>query len=128
MRTLLQISIVVLLLTTLFAQATGSAVAGKWEGRRHGRPFVTLEIDSHAGALGGSVVFYVLRDLGAGMVVAGEDRQEILHPRFEDHALLFQVRMGGKTFEFKMQRTGADEAQLWRVDDPDNSVRMIREK
>jgi hypothetical protein len=97
------------------AAETRASFAGTWEGKMDGLPGIDLQIDEGDGEIGGSAILY--------FQVGGP--WPLLAPR-----------VGGKTFAFELQRhkcqgcqgaalnnrfrmelTGANEANLWKVDE-----------
>ena len=54
------------LMALCFVKAAASPVAGTWEGMKDGVKAVTLKVEQNEGILGGSVIFYIIRDEGSG--------------------------------------------------------------
>jgi len=66
-------------------------VEGTWEGSSKGLKAVTLTVHETKGELQGEAVFYVLRDDGGGLYIAGEDRRPMVGPRWDGKTLRFSV-------------------------------------
>ncbi len=92
------------------ALGAGSPPAGVWAGRFPDRlPAVTLRVADRGGELSGSVIFYLNQD---GEIVGAEERP-LIHPRFDNDVLSFEVTRPGDgqplRFQMKLVTAGAGE-------------------
>ena len=101
-------------------------VTGTWEGRQDGRKAITLTVEETDGFLGGSVVFYIMRDRGDGSMDGTPlPPEKMIGTNWDGKVLRFQT--GAAEFEFRL--TDADRGEL-KVATPEHSslVTVTRRK
>jgi hypothetical protein len=134
-------AVLVCLAIPALAQQT---IAGKWEGKLDGLPWVTLEITQDHGNLAGTATFYIHDRQHPGdpsKGILGNVETDLLNARQSGNTLLFDVRnhaksevalnpASSKLISFTMTLTGKDEGLLKKVGEQDEvaPVKMIRQK
>ena len=105
---------------------------GTWEGERDGVKAASLTVTQTGGILGGSVIFYIIRDNGDGAHNGQAlPAQPINAVEWDGRTLRFSVaRKDGTSIPFDLRLTGAGHATLQRRGGivTDESVRMILRK
>ena len=138
MRTLILRFLMGLLVVTLPAAAK-SPFAGMWEGSVHDQPTLKLTIEDIDGKLAGVMVFYFQRRGEDGkfhVVPNGDAAGAIISPQVEGKVLTFEVQHHkkhggtelGPNIKYSVELTGANEARLRQVGDPQASegLKLIR--
>jgi hypothetical protein len=124
-----------------FAQQT---IAGKWEGKIDGLPWVTLQITQDHGNLAGTATFYIHDREHPGdpsKGILGKTEVDLVNARLSGNTLLFDVCNHDKSgvtlnaasnelLSFRMTLTGKYEGLLKKVGEEDDiaPVKMIRQK
>ena len=106
-------------------------IAGTLQGKIKGQPAVTLSVKAEGNKLSGAVIFYLLRDDGGSLTVAGKTELPLIDPKFDGKALSFQVKhdQPEKLVAFEMKLVGENEGELKQLDDDEpNMIKMIMEK
>jgi non-heme chloroperoxidase len=97
------------------AAETSASFAGIWEGKMDGLPGIDLQIDEGDGKIGGRAILY--------FQVGGP--WPLLAPRVDGKTFAFELQRhkcqgceeAVSNNRFRMELTGANEANLWKVDD-----------
>jgi hypothetical protein len=90
-------------------RAESVSVTGTWDGMKHGRKAVTVEVREREGILGGTVVFYILHDNGNGALDgAATEPVRMQATTWDGAALRFQV--GEAVMEMRVM--GSDRGEL----------------
>jgi hypothetical protein len=118
------------------AASDNASFAGTWVGRLNNLPGIKLKIQEAKRKISGEIDFYFLkRNSPSGpWHVAGEYATPVLAPHVEDKTLTFEVQHRrchecaelGPKVKFRMVLAGADEAQLWNLNErPDSGSGLI---
>jgi len=138
----LTLPVTVVVLLVFPAAAAQWPIAGTWQGKLYGQAAVTLNIKNHSGKLSGTVVFYLLRNNGAGFKTDLRNAHPLalIDPGFDGRTFSFQVShreahpprtlSDTELVRFQMELTGEDEGQLRRLNygSEDAAVKMRRKK
>ena len=124
--------VLVVTLAMCLVQAANPPIEGTWEGSRDGVKAATLTVRQTGGILGGSVIFYIIRDNGDGSQNGQAlPEQPISAVEWDGRTLRFSVvRPDGVAIPFEMRVTGQGRAELRRrgSTDPDEIVPMLLRK
>jgi hypothetical protein len=99
---------------------------GKWQGKTYDLPSIELEVHQESGGPSGAITFFLLhrKDESSPWASEGKTRLELLKPKVEGGKLTFEVRHAkkhgsqemGPNVRFRVERRGADELALYRVE------------
>lgn len=127
----IQTFVLAVTLALCLVKAAASPIEGAWEGSRNGAKTAVVTITRTGGILGGSAIFYILRDNGEGSH-NGEAMPALplTGVQWDGRTLRFSVKPPGTgAVSFELRLTGAGRAELRRSSaDPDESVPMILRK
>jgi hypothetical protein len=117
MKLMLRVCLLGCALAVFLAMAVPLPVEGTWQGETHGLKSVTLEIHEADGRLGGKVIFYVVRDDGAGRYIAGQDERPLRSAMWDGKTFRFAVdppdfQPDGPSVRLEMTLTGDHTAEL----------------
>jgi len=122
--------VLVITLAMCLVHAANPPIEGTWEGTREGVKAATLTVRQTDGILGGSVIFYIIRDNGDGSRNGQAlPAQPLTAVEWDGHTLRFSVeRPDGAAIPFEMRITGEGRGELRRRgdSDPDEIVPMTR--
>jgi hypothetical protein len=118
------------------AALDNASFAGTWVGRRNNLPGIKLKIQEANRKISGEIDFYLQKryDPSGPWHVAGEYATPLLAPHVEGKTLTFEVQHRrchecaelGPNVKFRMVLAGADEAQLWNLNEgPDSGSGLI---
>jgi hypothetical protein len=127
--------------TVLAIGESSPAVLGKWQGDRHGLPWVTLNVTREKnGGLSGTAVFFILdrSEDHAPAKILGKQEVQLVNPKLEGNVFSFQISnqqgqvtmnpSSGETLAFHMT-LNSDSEGLLRSDNPETpGVRMFKQK
>jgi hypothetical protein len=116
-----------------------SPFAGTWVGVTNDQPAIELVVNETAGKIGGTMGFYFQRRGADGKWnVESKHAVPLLVPKVNDKTLEFEVTHHkshgstelGPNVKFRVQLTGADEARLFKLDEPITSdgLKLTRKK
>jgi hypothetical protein len=113
---------------TSLACAADSSIAGTWQGKLHNLPAITLTLHETGGKVSGNIVFYFIRNNGAGFYEDSKSAgapTELMNTSFDGKTLTFEVSHRNahpprtlndtEPVRFQMEITGKDEGQLKRL-------------
>jgi hypothetical protein len=135
MRRSLHVCLMAMVVALFLAKAAASPVVGTWEGMRDGVKAATIAVKESDGILGGSAIFYIIRDEGSGTHNgAPTPPLTMVGTQWDGKVLSFSVNNGlkngaGKTIAFELRVTGADTGELRRPaqnGEPEIRVPMMR--
>ncbi|MGO9254890.1 MAG: hypothetical protein ACLQU1_01100 [Bryobacteraceae bacterium] len=114
-------------LALCLAMATDALVKGTWEGDLRGVKAVTLKLQEADGKVGGTEVFYIVRDEGSGKHNgSASPPMPLVDTRWDGEKLRFGVvNQTGETILFEMKVTGQRSADLTVVDSDGKPQRTI---
>jgi hypothetical protein len=120
-------------LTLCLAMATDAPVTGIWEGDLQGVKAVTLKLQEADGKVGGTEVFYIVKDGGSGKHNgSASPKLPLVNARWDGEKLRFGVvNQNGETILFEMKIAGEGSADLTVVDSdgkPQRTVAIRRQK
>jgi hypothetical protein len=103
-----------LALSLCLIRAAASPVAGTWEAADEGHKAVTVNIRETDGILGGTVVFYIIRDNGNGEHNGDATKPLAMHGvAWDGRVLRFSIDPpGGASLSCALTLTGADQGRL----------------
>ena len=131
MKRTLNICLLAGILVLCLVKGAASPISGTWEGRRDGVRAATITVRETDGILGGSVVFYIIRDEGSGARNgAATPALPMVATQWDGRVLRFSVvTQDGRSIDFELRVTGAGQAELRRPaqhGEPELSVPMQR--
>jgi biopolymer transport protein TolR len=114
------------------ADSENDSFAGTWEGRMNNLPGLNLKIQETERRISGAIVFYFQKrdDPSGPWHLADQNTAALLAPHVEGKTLTFEVQHQrchgcaelGPNVKFRMALVGANEAQLWNLNEgPDSS-------
>ncbi len=127
--------IMIAFLSLTLLAAAESPFAGIWEGTINGLPGIELNVKDSGGTISGAVTFYFqLRGDDGNWRVADKHTVPLVAPKVEDGKLSFEVihhkRHGsselGPNVRFRLERTGDEEAVLYRLGHQTESFQLKR--
>jgi hypothetical protein len=139
-----QLAILAVLICLAVPALAQQTIAGSWQGKLDGLPWVKLQITQDHETFSGKATFYIHGREHPGAPsdrVLGKTEMDMLNARLSENTVVFEVRnheKSGVTLDpalnelltFKMTLTGKDEGLLKKVGKEDDvaPVRMIRQK
>jgi len=131
MRRMLNVCLLAGLMALCLVKAAATPVAGIWEGMRDGVKAATLTVRETDGILGGSVIFYIIRDEGSGTHNGSPTPPvTLVSTQWDGSVLRFAVtNQQGKSVAFEFRVTGEGKGELKRPaqnGEPEIKVTMLR--
>ena len=131
MKRMLELCTVAGLMALCLVKAAASPVAGTWEGMKDGVKAATLKVRETDGILGGTVIFYIIRDEGSGTHNgSATPPMPLVGTQWDGNVLRFSVtNPAGKSVAFEFRVTGEGNGELKRPaqnGDPEIKVSMLR--
>jgi len=127
----LHVCLTAMVVALFLAKAAASPIVGTWEGMNGGVKSATITVRETEGILGGSAIFYIVRDEGSGTHNGAPlPSMTMVGTQWDGKILRFSVNNDeGKTIAFELRLTGEGKAELRRPsqhDMPELKVRMQR--
>ena len=128
----IQTFVLAIALALSLVKAAASPIEGTWEGSQKGEKAATITIIQKEGVLGGSAIFYIIRDNGDGSHNGQPlPAQPLSAVEWDGHTLTFTVKKPeGGAIPFKMRVTGDGRAELRRggSGNADEIIPMLRKQ
>ena len=132
MRQTLQVCLLAGLMALCLVKAAAAPVEGTWEGTTDGVKSATVTVRERDGILGGSVIFYIIRDEGSGKHTgAPTPPLTMMGTQWDGSVLRFSVNAEKKSVFFEMHLTGESRAELTRLaqnGEPEMRAALVRSK
>jgi hypothetical protein len=115
------------------AMATDGPITGTWEGDLHGVKAVTLKLETTGTKVGGTAVFYIVKDEVSGAHNgSASPAMPLLNTGWDGGKLRFTVEnQSGESVLFEMRITGEESADLTVLDpqgDPRRTLPIRRKR